>query len=46
MARMEGLSDLRGTDMIWSGAIIADKAQERRKHYPGRFWVRVFNTDF
>ena len=29
-ARKAGIEDLRGTDMIWAGAIISDKAQERR----------------
>jgi hypothetical protein len=34
--RTAGISDLRGTDLIWAGAIIADQSQVQRYRYPGR----------
>src|SRR5882762_5950238 len=33
-AQNEGIHDLRGTNMIWARAILADKAQYRRYRYP------------
>ena len=34
-ARDTGVHDLKGMDVVWAGAIIADKAQARYSSYPG-----------
>ena len=35
-ARDQGVHDLKGSDPVWSSAIISDVAQKRRHDYPGR----------